>query len=284
MTVDILYNQSCGLGEGPFWHPVERVLYWLDIKTHQIHCLDPKTKVHRQWQMPGLVGSAIPCKTGGFIAGYRDSIAHIDLHTTQITLLAETHTGLRMNDGLCDAQGRFWVGSCDDECKAQACLYRYTPSGEFTVMQRNLTISNGLDWSLDQQTFYLSDSPTRTIYAFDFNSETGDIFNRREFIRVPEAKGVPDGLTVDSAGYLWVAHWGGSCVTRYSPQGERVQEISVPAKHVTSCMFGGDDYKTLFITSAASNVHEDSVLPAPNGFLFAVQLPVAGRPQNLFGQ
>lgn len=283
MQIKAIYDKQCGLGEGPIWHAAESMLYWVDIRNRHVHRYDPKTQQHQQWELPGVIGCIAPAAQGGFIAGYKDKIAHINLETGHIEDLFGTQTGIRMNDGICDRQGRFWVGQADESGKGK--LFRYSADGQCKEMEENITVSNGLDWSLDNKTFYYTDSPERKIYAYDFDVVTGDISNRRVFVDVPEAHGYPDGLTVDAEGYIWSAKWQANRIIRYTPEGNIDREIEMPVWRPTSVMFGGDNLDTLYVTSASCDLDEDTILDTPNGYVYAIEnIGVKGVLQGIFGK
>ena len=283
MQINIISNHQCGLGEGAYWHPAAQKFYWLDIKYHQLHAYDPNTKQFQQWQLPGLVGAACAMKNGHFIIGFEQSIAEYDPHTDRLTVLFESHSGHRMNDGFVDPAGRFWIGEADDTNQSQARLYRYDPDGQCTVMEQGLTISNGLDWDLKRKRFYLTDSVVRKIYVYDYDNVTGAITHRRDFVTATPDDGYPDGMVLDADGYVWSCFWEGHKIVRYTPDGAVDRVIAMPVARPTKCAFGGADLKTLLITSASSNVTSDELLAKPNGYVFSIELDVAGRAATLFG-
>jgi sugar lactone lactonase YvrE len=189
--------------------------------------------------------------------------------------------GIRMNDGACDPQGRFYAGSMAyDESPGRGNLYRLDPSHDVTVVLTGVTVSNGLGWSPDGKTAYYIDSPTRRIDVLRFDPETGRFANRRPLVAVPEGDGVPDGLSVDSEGGIWVALWHGSALHRYLPDGSLDGTLSLPVSNPTSCAFGGVDLDTLFITTSAQSVSLD-VEPAA-GALFSCRPGFSGQPIGTF--
>jgi sugar lactone lactonase YvrE len=163
-------------------------------------------------------------------------------------------------------------------------LYRVGPDWQPVPQLGQLTISNGLAWTADSQTCYFIDTATRVIMAFDFAAATGHLSNPRAVIEVPEAWGGPDGMCIDQEGKLWVAHWGGHCVRRWDPvHGEVLATIELPVPHVTSCAFGGQNYRQLFITTARSGMDEVALARHPqSGGLFVCKLPVGGFPPTAF--
>ena len=151
-------------------------------------------------------------------------------------------------------------------------------------METGITISNGIDWSPDDKTMYYTDSPLHVIYAYDFDLPTGEISNRRAFVKVPDAEGFPDGLTVDSEGFIWSAHWDGWRVTRYDPDGKVERVINMPVQRPTSCTFGGKDLNKIFVTSAWTGLSETDRREQPfSGDLFLIETKVIGQPVNFFG-
>jgi sugar lactone lactonase YvrE len=176
------------------------------------------------------------------------------------------------DSGVCDAAGRFWVGSMAlAETPGAAALYRFADRS-LESMVDGVTLSNGLGWSPDGTRMYYVDSPTYRIDVFDYDVAAGTAANRRPFVELERADGIPDGVAVDDEGGVWLALWGGSCVRRYSSAGGLEEVVDVPAAHVTACCFGGDDGRSLFITSAE-----------PDGRLFVVEnAGVSGRPSSRF--
>jgi sugar lactone lactonase YvrE len=192
--------------------------------------------------------------------------------------------GNRMNDGACDAAGRFWAGTMAlDERPHAGALYRLDPDLTVHTMLTEVTISNGIDWSLDGRRMYYVDTPTRRIDVFDFDVAAGAIANRRTFVEVPADAGLPDGLTVDAAGFVWVALWGGAALRRYGADGTLERVVPLPVTHPTSCAFGGAALDELYVTSAriALTAEERKRQPQAGG-VFRVRPGVAGRPANLF--
>jgi sugar lactone lactonase YvrE len=179
---------------------------------------------------------------------------------------------VRMNDGACDPQGRFWAGTmAHDESPGAGVLYRLELDGRCTTVLAGLTISNGIGWSPDGTAMYLSDSGTGTIERFDFDGATGDIVGRRVIVEISEPGVAPDGLTVDAEGGIWVALWDGGAVRRYTSEGSLLATVPVPVDRPTSCAFGGPDLTTLFITTARHGLDETALARQPDaGRVFRV--------------
>jgi len=285
------------LGEGPLWHPDEKRLYWLDCIRPAIHRLDPATGKHAMWALPSPIGSIAPRSRGGLIAAmgvgifflrFEKKIAADDRkdlsskdeedggEEVKAELVKEVIAGLkvRLNDGKCDRFGRFWFGSvASDFSNPDGTLYRLDPDGTLTEVEHHVKVSNGLGWSLDNKLMYYTDSLRNEIYCYDYDAATGNATNRRTFARIPESEGVPDGLTVDSEGFIWSAQWNGDRITRYFPDGKVERQITLPAHRPTSCMFGGENLDTLYVTSASRDVGEaESLVGEYQGALFAIKV------------
>ena len=247
------------LGEGPIWDSTRNLLYWVDIYNHRVHQFNPSTGKDIFFDVGDLVGWVALAGENRLIMALRHSLAFLDIQTGEVTPIIEGDIPEnRFNDGKCDSQGRFWFGSmCPG--KYQGSLYRYDLDGSLHMMETGLSISNGLGWSLDGERFYLTDSPIQKIYVYDFNAVTGDISNRRVFVDLTGESFFPDGLTVDTQGYVWSAMWDGWCVIRYNPLGEEVLRVKLPVQRPTSCCFGGEDLQNLYITSASVGLSEEEI-------------------------
>ncbi len=274
------------LGEGPSWDAEAGVLWWVDIHNHRVHRFAPEAGEDTVYEVGESVGCAHPAADGRVVLGLRRGVALLDPATGVLERLATflpERPGLRLNDGKCDARGRLWVGSLSKEAGG-ASLFRVDPDGGVREMERGLTISNGLGWSPDGQVFYLTDSPARTIHAFDFDLDSGAISGRRVFARLPDADPVPDGLAVDAEGCVWSAQWDGRCLVRFAPDGGELLRVSVPVPRPTSCAFGGRDGGDLFVTTASVGLTEDEVEDAfESGDLFVLRPGVTGPPSTPFG-
>ena len=275
------------LGEGPVWLPTQQKLAFVDILAPAIIMSDPKDGTFQTHAMPELVGAIVPRRRGGFLAAMQTGLKAVDIETGTVTTIAApeaTKLGNRFNDGKCDRRGRFWAGTLAiDTTPGHGSLYRLDPDGRCTLIERGFHVSNGLGWSPDDRIFYFTDSGVRKIYAYDFDIEAGTIANKRIFAEVPEGAGAPDGLTVDSEGYLWSAHWDGWCVTRYDPDGNVDRVINLPVPRPTSCAFGGPDLTTLYVTTARIRLSVHQLAEAPlSGSVFAIQTGVKGIPEVPF--
>jgi sugar lactone lactonase YvrE len=241
------------LGEGPCWEPTEGALYWTDIPAHRVHRL-AADGTHVSWGTGQPVGAIVPRSGGGLALAARGGFWALDPATGQLALLAHVEAdvpGNRMNDGACDRAGRFFAGTmAEDESPGAGTLYRLEPDLEVTPVLSGVSISNGIGWSPDESLMYYVDSPTHSVDVFDYDPASGAIGNRRALASPGGGAVVPDGLTVDSGGDIWVALWGGSALLRYGHDGRLKQTLEVPAAHVTNCAFGGPDLATLYITTA----------------------------------
>ena len=189
-----------------------------------------------------------------------------------------------MNDGACDPQGRFWGGTlADDHHAGGGALYRLDRTGRTEVVLEDLTISNGIGWSPDGRTMYLVDSGPRVVHAFTFDGDRGTISAGRVLVTVPEDIGAPDGMTVDAAGDLWVAIYGGGRVNRYAPDGSLRQVYPIPAPEVTCCALGGPGLHRLFVTTATEGWTDAQRRADPAaGRVYRVDTDATGRPAAPF--
>lgn len=277
-TPRVVLDARARLGEGPCWDAQARRLYWVDIYNHRVHEFDPATGSDRTFDVGEVVGCLAPASGGRLLLGLRHHLAWLDTDSGAVTRILEFQTSstVRCNDGKCDARGRFWFGTMSS-AGPEASLYRYDPDGSLQVMETGLTVSNGLGWSPDGGTFYLTDSPAQVIYAYDFESATGRLGNRRILADLRGQAFFPDGLTVDREGCLWSAMWDGWCVIRFDTKGLEIQRVPMPVQRPTCCAFGGPDLSTLFITSAAVGLSEEEIERSfHSGDLFALDARVTG--------
>jgi sugar lactone lactonase YvrE len=266
------------LSEGPRWDGDREELLWVDIIGSQLHRArfgtDGRLHEVASLQFDRFVGAVAPAAGGGYVLAAGPGFLFADA-SGAVRELAQPEAGrdeVRMNDGACDPQGRFWAGTmAHDESPGAGVLYRLELDGSCTTVLAGLTISNGIGWSPEGTTMYLADSGTGCIDAFEFDGATGDIGGRRTIARITEAGVAPDGLTVDESGDLWVALWGGGALRRYSPEGTLLSIVPVPADRPTSCAFGGPDRATLFITTARHGLDEAALTRQPDaGRVFRV--------------
>ena len=283
-----LFKADNILGEGPLWHPGENRLYWVDIDAGALFASNTDLTDYTKKCFDTTLCAFCFKKAGGFILATGKGFLAWDGKQAQPSLIwnpLPARNGVRLNDGKVDPSGRFWAGSLDTELH-QAELYRLDPDGSQHTLLRHLGIANGLDWSPDRKIMYFTDSHQYTIFAFDYNQETGYIQNQRSFILLPKtsAEIVPDGLCVDAEGCIWSAEWNGWGVTRYNPQGKPLLRVNVPAQRVTSCCFGGEQRDLLFITSARTDLSPAELETQPYaGAVFTVQTNTTGQPINYFG-
>ncbi len=283
-SVECIWPAETILGEAPAWCPKEQVVYWVDIEGKTILRMDPQSGDRQIFPQDYEFGCIVKRADGGFIAGTDAGLVHLDadLKSSEIFATPETEfPNNRFNDGKCDRRGRFWVGSTDkNETEPNGALYQVNGSGDVLRMLPGVIVSNGLGWSPDDRIMYFTDSGHGAIYAFDFDVDTGEIENQREFARVAPADGMPDGLAVDAQGYVWGAHWGGWRITRYDPDGRIDRVIDLPVPQVTSVAFGGAGLDQLFVTTARLGLTEDQLKEAPlSGGLFMIDAGVAGLPE-----
>ncbi|ACJ17618.1 CBU_1789 family Dot/Icm type IV secretion system effector [Coxiella burnetii] len=286
MNIEIIWQGQNALGEGPMWHPYENVLYWIDIAKPSLHRLNPVTGHYHQWKMPDFIGAVVPRESGGVIITVGNAVFAVQIPSGKMTQLAAIEPWsdeLRMNDGKCDRQGRFWIGVANlDTENPKGGLYRLDPDGTLIKMEEGITISNGLGWSPDNKIFYYTDGLKYCIYQYDFDLEKGTIANRRPFVQLKKSPIEPDGLTVDSEGYVWEAQWNSGKIFRYAPNGEVDRVIEMPVKRPTSCIFGGANLDRLYITSCSQGIGEAKTLPPPAGAVFAINVGVRGLPEPAF--
>ncbi|MBE2225513.1 MAG: SMP-30/gluconolactonase/LRE family protein [Anaerolineae bacterium] len=277
---------EASLGEGPLWVAAENAVYWVDIPQQHVHRLSLADGARQTWSFAVAVTSLSPRAQGGFVCTVRDGFAFLDLNTGTIEpiVLPEADLpGNRFNDGKVDGNGRYWAGTMDDRGELETgSLYRLDKDLSCHKMDENYIIDNGPTFSTDGKILYHTDSIKRTIYAFDLN-ETGDISNKRVFVQLPEEDGAPDGMTVDSENCIWLCHFGGSRITRYSPNGEILQVIPMPVPNITSCTFAGPELDTLYITTARLHMDEAALAKYPlAGSFFSCKPGVKGLPTTLF--
>jgi sugar lactone lactonase YvrE len=286
-SVELLVDAHAVVGEGPFWHPDEEVLYWVDIMGHLVHRYDPARAQDTTIDVGQAVGAARPRASGGLVLAVQDGFAALDPATGRVEMLAEvekSNADNRMNDGACDSAGRFWAGTMSFSERAGAgSLYRLETDHRVTKLLDNLTISNGIGWSPDDRLMYYIDSRTLGLDVFDFERASGAISNRRRLATTNMEGAVPDGLAVDAEGYIWVALWGGWAVHRYAPDGQLDRAISLPVSQVSACAFGGPNLQDLYITSATNNLSAEQRSREPNaGGLFRCRPGVRGLPTHSY--
>jgi D-xylonolactonase len=282
MEPELVVNYECECGENPLWHPLEKRLYWVDIIKGRIFRFDPLSGKHEMCYEDVPVGGFTIQKDGALLL-FRTKGEVVLLHDGKITNVIKEipeEREHRFNDVIADPNGRVFCGTYSEERKPGR-LYRLDTDGSITKILDNVGCSNGMGFTLDRKQMYFTDSrPAKTIYIFDYDRKTGVISHQRVFVKIPAAEeGVPDGMTVDAAGYIWSAMWDGWVLKRYTPQGKKERSIRFPAKKVSSITFGGEDLNDIYVTTAGGG---DKAENGPGaGALFRLRLGIKGMPEFL---
>lgn len=264
------------VAEGPVWDERENLLYTIDILGRTVRTTNLKTLSHTEIRYDQDIGCVVLRENGGLLAAMTDGIYELFPDGSKRLFCAPgTMKGRRFNDGKVGPDGRFYVGTVDDG--HEGALYRVDPDGTMTELVSHLGCSNGLAWTSDGRTMYFVDSPDKALEAFDFDREKGLLSRRRIIMPLHTDTGVYDGMTIDEEDKLWVAVWEGGCACRIDPETRAVLEtVKLPADIVSCCAFGGEDLKTLIITTGSKNI--DLAKQPQAGQTFACRCEVPGRP------
>ena len=279
-------------GEGAVWHAAHNAVYWTDINRFLIHRLDVADTSVRTWLFDEPVTSlALSDREDVLVVvlGSRVILWEPATDTRHDPLfLLDGWPAARLNDARCDPRGSLWIGSMRNNVNADGSsgeaggqdgiLVRVDPDGQATTWRKGVGIANTLAWSPDRRRFYFGDTLANVIWVYDYDSSTGAISNERPFLQ-GFARGFPDGSAVDSEGYLWNCRFYGNCIVRVAPDGKIDRVVEMPVKNITTCVFGGADLTTLFVTTACAEAPRGDRLA---GSLFSIQAGVRGQPENRF--
>jgi sugar lactone lactonase YvrE len=291
--VRVAVTAAARLGESPMWHPDERALYYCDIPGHQLLRFDPASGDLRHWQFDTDVASLAPMRGGALLLAMRDGLWRFEPATGERAKIAPApYDGAveRFNDGKCDPQGRFWVGTIYEPRDPPLATLNCLVHGRLERRVDKVTVLNGLAWSPNGRTMYWSDTKMHTVYAADFDPVGGTLSRPCVFARfAPRASGQalvdyggrPDGAAMDVEGCYWVAMFEGQRVLRLSPEGEVIAELPLPVRCPTMPCFGGPELKTLYITTARENRPPAELVEQPYaGCVLAAEVDVPGLPVN----
>lgn len=291
-TITCLQAANATLGEGPVWDARRNALWWVDIKQQKLHCFQSNNNGDSgqqigQWQLPKQIGCFGLWAEDELIVALENGIFRFNTVTCSLSRhgsLAPEAGSVRFNDGKVDPAGRFWVGSLDDtDFPASGALYSMTPDGKAHRRLNDIRCANGIGWTADGTKMYFTDSLRRVIWQYDFDRATGEIANQRDFAHI-NGPAVPDGLAVDEDGCVWSALWDGGAIARFDPEGREIERIPLPVPRPTSCAFGGQDLRTLYVTSASIGLSAQELIAAPlAGGLFAIKTNSRGVEISRFG-
>lgn len=295
MQAELIVDARNAVGESPVWVPEENALYWVDIPAGGLQRWNADSGHVHAWKAPQMLACLARHSAGGWVAGMESGFFHLHPHndgSLDSELLAHVdhaRPDMRLNDGRCDRQGRFWAGSMVLNMGANAAdgtLYRYSAGqrGPLDARLSGFIVPNGLGFSPDGQTMYLSDSHpnVQQIWAFDYDIDSGTPSNRRLFVDMHHFLGRPDGAAVDAEGCYWICANDAGLIHRFTPDGRLDCSLPVPVKKPTMCAFGGSQLDTLFVTSIRpADDHDEQSLA---GGVFALNPGVKGLPEPVFNE
>jgi sugar lactone lactonase YvrE len=277
-----LWDAGATLGEGVLWHAATGGVWFVDIKGHKIHACAGDGSARRSWAAPQQVSAIVPVEGGGWVVALEDGLYRFDETSGAFSLLQHVEAdqpGNRFNDAHVDSAGRLWFGSMDNgEERATGSLYRFDGRAA-QLCDSGYIITNGPAISPDGRTLYHTDTLAKRIDAFDLAPD-GSLANTRPFVTVDDG-GYPDGMAVDAEGCVWVATFGGWRIDRFAPNGRKVGEVRFPCSNITKLAFGGDDLRTVYVTTARKGLSAEQLAEQPlAGGLFTFRAEVPGLPQH----
>jgi len=293
MQAELIVDARNAVGESPVWVAEENALYWVDIPNGGLQRWSAETGHVHAWKTPEMLACIARHSRGGWVAGMESGFFHLHPHSDgsldseRLASVEHGRRDMRLNDGRCDRQGRFWAGSMVLNMGLNAPegrLYRYgtRQSGVIEAQLDGFIVPNGLGFSPDGKTMYLSDShpDVQLIWAFDYDTDTGTPSNRRVFVDMNHFPGRPDGAAVDAEGFYWICANDAGLIHRFAPDGRLDFSLAVLVKKPTMCAFGGSRMDTLFVTSIRPGDDHDPQSLA--GGVFALNPNVKGLPEPLF--
>ncbi|BBH23553.1 hypothetical protein Back11_48980 [Paenibacillus baekrokdamisoli] len=289
MQAELVVDCACQLGEGPVWDAAGGSLIWVDIDGCCIYRYWPDSGSVRKVETRVPIGTFALREQGGAVAAGVGGFYLLDIDTGELQPIADPEAHLqhtRFNDGKCDRAGRFLAGTYSSREEPEGAFYTLGPDLQVRKNFDGVKCSNGIAWSSDDRTMYYIDSITREVVSYDYDIATGDLSAKRTVIRFEEGSELPDGMTVDREGMLWIAEWGGWAVCRWNPNtGERLARVEVPCQYVTSCTFAGEGSDILYITTARNGLSGSELSEQPHsGGLFRVNTGVEGTASFTFSQ
>ena len=287
VSVEVFADFHADVGEAPHWDDRTETLLFVDLTGGAVFRYDQSGVLLGSFSVGQEVGAVVPRRGGGLVLAMRDGIAVASDTGEGLDVTAPVERdipGNRMNDAKCDPAGRLFAGTMAyDLSPHAAALYRVEPDWSFGQVVRGVTQSNGIAWSPDGSRMYFIDSATQAIDVFDYDAGTGYAGNRRRLVTIDPASGIPDGMTADDQGNLWVACFGGAAVRCFSPAGEQLDEVFFPVTQVTSCAFGGPGLADLYVTTAAYRLSAAQLESEPHaGATFVCRPGAAGLPAAPF--
>ncbi|NCE86154.1 SMP-30/gluconolactonase/LRE family protein [Pseudomonas sp. Q1] len=289
MPAELIVDARNTVGECPVWVPEEQALYWVDIPNGGLQRWSAATGHLAAWKAPQMLACIARSDAGNWVAGMQTGFFQLTPHndgsldTTPLATVDHPRADMRLNDGRCDRQGRFWAGSMVLDMglgAAEGSLYRFAAGATPQAQLSGFITLNGLAFSPDGRTMYASDShpSVQQVWAFDYDLESGTPSNRRVFIDMHAHPGRPDGAAVDADGCYWICANDAGLVHRFTPEGRLDRSLSVPVKKPSMCAFGGSRLDTLFVTSIRDDHSEQSLA----GGVFALNPGAQGLPEPTF--
>lgn len=284
--MECIWDARAIIGEGTIYSPRDRAVYWVDIRGMKLFRLPLDGGRRQTWQFDEPIGWVVERNSGGLIAGLKSGLHHVSLEPFEVTPLLNPEPDMpdnRMNDAGVDRLGRIWAGTMDDaEARPSGSLYRIDEDLNCLQMDSGYVVTNGPVFDPSGDILYHTDSMTREIYAFDVDND-GQLANKRVFVRFAVEDGVPDGMSMDTDGCLWVAHWGGGLISQFDASGTRLRSIEVPVHNVSNVCFGGDALDRMFASSARKGLSAEQLAEKPlGGGLFELDPGARGLPEPGF--
>lgn len=277
------------LGEGTLWSVNKQRLYWVDILGHALHAYDPVQHQKTSWQLSQEITAVAECShTDQLLVTLKHAFAYFDLTTQALTVLHQPENEIatnRFNDGKCDVHGKFWAGTMEAQgLQPTGHFYRFDANGSCTHFPCGFQVTNGPAFTPDGQSMYLNDTVGGRVLRCQLNRQGDVVGTPEDWLRFDTSDGFPDGMTVDKDGRVWIAHWGGGCVTCHDPHTtHELARITLPCSQVTNCCFGGAQLQTLFITTASVGLSPSQMQAQPlAGSVFSVETTCQGLPSPLF--
>lgn len=286
MRVELACDVKAEVGESPVWDIQRGGLWWVDLLRGELHFWESRAGDVVRARVGQSLGFVVPSlRSDSFVVGLADGIGVLttDGQYTLMKAVEADRRNFRMNDGKCDRQGRLWAGTMNDATHRDGCLYRVDADWQVTKVAESLGVPNGIGWTRNGTRMYFADTGRARLEMWDFDPSNGERTEMSNVIEFDESDGGPDGLTVDAEDCVWVCLWGGHQVRRYAPSGEWLETIEVPALNVASCVFGGDDLRDLYVTTARYGMSTTDLQRWPlSGALFRCRPGVQGVPADPF--